>query len=383
MVGTGYGGYLDVETCKREHASEIASGTLPIPYSSPQNTSVQRSTGITELRSHRAPESWREMYSASFGVAQPMQNNGQEPGVAGMVAEKGMDTGIREGTCEGTFEGAREGAREGTREGTRVGTDQAPLPLPISERLQRLGPASRWIVLHDQSIPFALGYVGLTILLSVFVSYFWLLALVGLHLLLEWFKKGYLGYVPGWHRFTWTVWDTKFDIALIFLALTLLSYTGIGAGVAGAQSLTRMGLLGGRFPLLTSRLLPVLARFSRVGMVLRGLGIRAVDLFFSARVILFRKADMARSRRQEAFLQSIAAQEAPPVAASFAPPAALAETGRIPEHYPWQRALGGYGWFAVLLVIVNSLAVLLAPVLTEHSYASLLQTLATKFHPWP
>ena len=239
----------------------------------------------------------------------------------------------------------------------------------------RLGPVPRWIVLHDRSVIFALAYVSLTIFLSVYVSYFWLVALVGLHVALEWLKKGYLGYQRGLHRAAWTVWDTKFDIALIFLALTLLSYTGVGAGVAGAQSATRVGLMGGKFSALWVRIAPLLARFARFGVVLRAMGIRAVDLFFSARVILFRKADMARASKQEAFLE-----QNPQTGAHQPVPE---DSGKIPSHLPWQRALGGYGWFAVLLVVVNSVAVLLAPVVTEHTYPTLLQTLAAKFHPWP
>jgi|GEM_PF-841260 len=244
-----------------------------------------------------------------------------------------------------------------------------------TDPIGHLGPVPRWIVLHDRSVIFALAYVSLTIFLSVYVSYFWLVALVGLHLVLEWLKKGYLGYERGLHRTAWTVWDTKFDIALIFLALTLLSYTGVGAGVAGAQSATRVSLMGGKLSALWARAAPLLARFARFGVVLRAMGIRAVDLFFSARVILFRKADMARASKQEAFLE-----QNPQAGADQPVPE---DSGRIPAHLPWQRALGGYGWFAVLLVVVNSVAVLLAPVVTEHTYPTLLQTLAAKFHPWP
>ncbi len=258
-------------------------------------------------------------------------------------------------------------------------SDETRVSPAVVDRIGQLGPLSRWIVLHDRSVVFALSYVSLTILLSIFVSYFWLVALVGLHLVLEWLKKGYLGYERGLHRAAWTVWDTKFDIALIFLALTLLSYTGVGAGVAGAQSATRVGLMGGRLSALSARIMPLLARFARFGVVLRAMGIRAVDLFFSARVILFRKADMARARKQEAFLEQGAPADANPSVSEL-----VAEDGReIPGHYPWQRALGGYGWFAVLLVVVNSVAVLLAPVVTEHTYVSLLHSLAAKFHPWP
>lgn len=255
--------------------------------------------------------------------------------------------------------------------------------VPDSGPLSRLGPVRTWIVRHDRSLVFATLYITLTIVLSVFISYFWLLAVVAVHILLEWLKKGYLGYRPGVHRTAWTLWDTKFDIALVFLAFTLLSYTGINAGVAGAQSASRVGLLGGRVSAMAGRagaLFPRMGRFLRLGGAFRMLGIKAVDVFFSARVFLFRKADMARAASDETYLEarngaaeSLGAEEQ----------AMDAELACIPEHLPWQRRLGGGAWFVVIVVTVNVTAVLLSPVFTDHTYLTLFQSLGAKLHPWP
>jgi len=250
---------------------------------------------------------------------------------------------------------------------------------PRERRLARLNPVQRWIALHDHSLVFGLSYVTLTIGLSVLISYFWLLALVAIHILLEWLKKGYLGYRPGLHRVSWTLWDTKFDIALIFLALTLLSYTGVGLGAAGTQSAARLGLIGGRASLASGpaaavggRIAPMIGRLSSVfasigpyinrlgplGHILQRGGFKIADLLFSARVAMFRKADMRRASRTE-------------------------HNDDAPAHLPWQAALGGYGWFALILIGINILAVSLSPLLTEHSWTSLLETLLRRFHPWP
>ncbi len=235
-------------------------------------------------------------------------------------------------------------------------------------RFASLGPVRTWILHHDRSLLFAVFYIGLTILLSVFISYFWLLAVVGVHVVLEWLKKGYLGYRPGLHRTAWTLWDTKFDLALVFLAFTLLSYTGIHAGVAGAQSASRVGLLGGRMAALSGRMAPIMARLARLGALLRPLGIKAVDLFFSARVFLFRKADMARAKAHEGYLT---------------PTSEIEEEMSIPAHLPWQRGLTGGAWFALIVIGFNLVAVLVSPLITDHSYVSLLQSLGAKLHPWP
>lgn len=248
----------------------------------------------------------------------------------------------------------------------------------------RLGPVRTWIVNHDRSLLFAFLYVTLTIVLSVFISYFWLLAIVGVHIVLEWLKKGYLGYRRGKHRIAWTLWDVKFDLALVCLAFALLSYTGINAGVAGAQSATRAGILGSRFGALSTRfgalaaplaeLGQYLARFgqyfarfgqyfARFGKYFARLGIKVVDVFFSARVALFRKADMAREASRSAVLDE--------------------EQDQVPAYLPWQRRLSGGDWFAISVITVNIVAVLSAPLITDHSYTSLLQSLAVKLHPWP
>jgi hypothetical protein len=257
--------------------------------------------------------------------------------------------------------------------------DTTASPTSRERRLARLNPVQRWIALHDHSLLFGLSYVALTISLSIMISYFWLLALVALHILLEWLKKGYLGYRPGLHRISWTLWDTKFDIALIFLALTLLSYTGVGLGAAGTQSAARVGVIGGHASVagghtaaLGGWLAPIIGRLSSVfasvgpylsrlgplGQILQRGGFKIADLLFSARVAMFRKADMRRAARTE-------------------------HSDDAPAHFPWQAPLGGYGWFALTLIGVNIVAVSLSPLLTDHSWSSLLETLLRRFHPWP
>lgn len=235
-----------------------------------------------------------------------------------------------------------------------------------------LGPIRTWIVNHDRSLLFAFLYITLTIVLSVFISYFWLLAVVGVHVLFEWLKKGYLGYRESGHRMAWTLWDVKFDLALVCLAFALLSYTGVNAGVAGAQSATRAGLLGSRLGTLGARFGVLATRFARFGQYfarfgqyIARFGVKVIDVFFSLRVALFRKADMARAAAREASL-------------------GLAEAAyTVPDHLPWQRKLSGGDWFAITVMAVNIVAVLSAPLITDHTYTTLFQSLAAKLHPWP
>ncbi len=212
-----------------------------------------------------------------------------------------------------------------------------------------------WILLHDHSVTFAIVYVGLTILLSVFISYFWLAALVALHIGLEYLKKSYLHYPEGGVRIAWTFWDVKYDLALLCLAMVLAGYTGITAGAAGAQSVARMNLL--------ARTAKNLLQF------LKSLGKPLVDTIFSARVVLFRKADMKRARTHGIPLNL--RNESEPA------------TFSVPRCLPWKHPITKGDWFALGVIVINLSALLAAPWIVGHSYATLLSNLGSKFHPWP
>jgi hypothetical protein len=47
------------------------------------------------------------------------------------------------------------------------------------------GPLRRWIIDHDNSRLFVVAYVGLELVLSIFVGLFWLVFVVGLHVVFE------------------------------------------------------------------------------------------------------------------------------------------------------------------------------------------------------
>ncbi|MCA1790336.1 MAG: hypothetical protein LC667_10920 [Thioalkalivibrio sp.] len=61
---------------------------------------------------------------------------------------------------------------------------------------------------------FAIFYITLAMVLSVFISRSWLLAVGAAHILLEWLKKGYLGSRSGMHRTVWTLCDDRLDTQL-------------------------------------------------------------------------------------------------------------------------------------------------------------------------
>jgi hypothetical protein len=99
---------------------------------------------------------------------------------------------------------------------------------------------------HDDRWSFILPYVVLSVVLSVFVSLFWLLVLVVIHFLLEWAK---MSKAPAGKRFIACLSLTQLDWALLLAAVCMEVYLEASAGLAGAGQFFRgLGRILGRFP---------------------------------------------------------------------------------------------------------------------------------------
>jgi hypothetical protein len=109
---------------------------------------------------------------------------------------------------------------------------------PVAPMLVEPGPVRTWIEEHDHSWLFVGVYLGLAVVLSVFVSLFWLVFMAAVHLLLECIRH----YRPGWGArdiLTHSLWEVKLDFALVLLALALVLYVDVVLGVLGIQSAAR------------------------------------------------------------------------------------------------------------------------------------------------
>ncbi len=232
------------------------------------------------------------------------------------------------------------------------------------------GTVREWVLHHDERLSFAAAYVALAVSLSLFVSLFWLLVLVAIHLVLEWLKKRYRGYEGRGHAAIWTVWDVKLDLALALLAFVLAAYSGVTFGVAGAQSAGRAGILA-----------------SRLGPITRGFAAARVVLFrlwFAARIIIIRKADMARAAAHGKLAEQQAAAEAgEDAAAKLAQSTANDGLGPIPGVPPWRTPWSRSDWAGVIFVLLNIVLLLAAPLITDQTVAGMLENFREQLHPWP
>ncbi len=210
----------------------------------------------------------------------------------------------------------------------------------------------RWVIEHDDRRLFLVGYIVLSIVLSIAISLFWLLVLIAIHLLLELVKKRHDGAGSLRRTLAWALWDVKFDLALLVMAFMLLVYTSISVGILG---------IGGA-SLGASR--------SLHGLV-AAMPISPRDFILAARIIGLRQLDrreILRRRRQR----------------RTTGPSDAARASRIAAvRYPWQATWSFAEKLALLFVLVNVSAIALGFYVAEETPRQVLAAMLQQLHPWP
>jgi hypothetical protein len=213
--------------------------------------------------------------------------------------------------------------------------------------------AHDWIVEHDESKLFLVLYVGLAVVLSIWISLFWLVAVVAVHFGFELIRQAR-------HQETAramvleALWEVKLDIALVLFALALALYMELVLGVVGLQGAARIGA--------ASR---AATRFAGWERAIRGVLLSLDD---AAQVI--RATVMKRAR----------AADAPTTYGDAPAPAPAGPTAG------WGSWGGGYGagaWISLGLGVACLVLLFAAPWLTPHTAETALATLAAELRPLP
>lgn len=102
------------------------------------------------------------------------------------------------------------------------------------------GGVVEWIKSHDDRWMFTIVYLGLAIVLSVFISIFWLALLVFIHGVLEWLSLKAHGVNE--NRILKVFWHLKLDITLVVFALWLGIYLEAIFGVLGLAQGAKAGV---------------------------------------------------------------------------------------------------------------------------------------------
>jgi hypothetical protein len=206
-----------------------------------------------------------------------------------------------------------------------------------------------WIMNHDNSWLFIVPYIGLAVTLSIVISLFWLIVVVAAHFILEFIRQWILK--PGWLGvLSRSIWELKLDIGLVLFGLVLGLYMEFTLGVVGLGAAGRAGAMTG-------------ARFLVLQRVLRGILLSLDDLAQVLRVVFRRKA--ANGDTEEAVEEAI--EEARPE-----------EVGN-----PWSGRWSLGDRISLGFAVICLVMIVLAPIITHHTFDSTIATLLEELHPWP
>ncbi len=205
-----------------------------------------------------------------------------------------------------------------------------------------------WVIDHDDSWAFIIAYTALAVVLSLWISLFWLVAVAFLHGCLEWVRQSQLDRNPVGvvARITW---ELKLDLALVIFALGLSLYMDVLLGAIGLRAVGRAGIQGG-------------ARLAAWQGVLQGTLLTVDDAAQVVRMVAGRKLRGGEDGDVEGGNESEGLRTI---------------WGGWLE--PWSRG----DWFAMVFGFVCTLLIVLAPMLTDHTASSVITTLMAELHPWP
>jgi hypothetical protein len=220
----------------------------------------------------------------------------------------------------------------------------------------------RWIQTHDESWLFVAMYIGFAVVLSVWLSLFWLVAMVVIHFLLEVIRQSRVH--EGWTAVTsMASWEVRVDLALLLLAFAVSLYMDLIMAVLGLQSL-------GRAAVATSR---VGARAVAWQRAVRAVVLGFDDVINGIRAIFLRKGS------SEARAPEVA--EGAPAESSPAPSSSSTEPQ--PRFPGWGQRWGFWDRFTMFLSAGCLAAMVLAPPLTESTYRDAARTLLEELRPFP
>lgn len=196
-----------------------------------------------------------------------------------------------------------------------------------------------WISNHDDRWLFTFLYVGLAVVLSLWISLFWLVAVVAVHGWLEWVALGQRGLQK--NRLGNVLWHIKLDIGLVIFALCLGVYMEAIFGVLGLSAATRTGA-------------QATARFASWQHVIRGALLTADDVAQVAKAIAARKNGNSKPLQEDAI-----------------------------STHPWRDAWSLGDWIGIVFIVLFTTCIVIAPIATDQSILDVLRILTADLHPWP
>jgi hypothetical protein len=225
-----------------------------------------------------------------------------------------------------------------------------------------------WIIDHDNQRLFVVFYIGLAVVLSIWISLFWLVAIVAVHFLLELTRQYYL-LERRRDILAEALWELKLDLALILFALALSLYMDLLLGAVSIGLTARLTALSrtSRFAQLFQSAARAGSRFAGWQRLIRGFLLSVDDLAPVAR---------AASRRGKP-VGAAAAGDGPTAETEAVQPVPVTVWGSWA--LPWSKG----DWFTVLFLVICLGTIVAAPWLTSHTWETVLSTMQTELIPFP
>lgn len=199
-----------------------------------------------------------------------------------------------------------------------------------------------WVLEHDQNWSFIIPYVILAVVLSIWISLFWLVVVVGIHALFEWVRQKH--HRPNARIYHHVLWEIKLDIALVIFALQLGVYMEFVLGVLGLGSAARAGIQSG-------------ARFAGFEHALRGILISVDDAAHVVRGAVNKFGGGGVEEEGEE----------------------LVDIGGYPHGEKWGKG----DWASITFGTICLVLIFVAPLLIETTYPQVVASILSELHPWP
>jgi hypothetical protein len=196
----------------------------------------------------------------------------------------------------------------------------------------------QWISEHDDKWAFTVTYIGLSIILSIAISLFWLLVVVLIHVLLEWVA---LKNKNEPQLFLNLFWHLKLDLGLVLFALCLSIYMDTAFGLVGLGAAARTGA-------------QVSTRFIIWQRALRGILLTLDDAAQVSKVVLSK----INTNKEDAH-----SLETPVL--------------------PWKDRWNIGDWISLIILSGCLLLLFLSPVILSENILEIVYVLARELHPWP
>jgi hypothetical protein len=231
--------------------------------------------------------------------------------------------------------------------------------LPILISKNAIASTYSWIIHHDEKWLFTLSYIGFAVVLSIWLSLFWLVLVVGVHFIFEFIRQWHLR--SGIRQVLLGVLrELKLDIVLVLFAFTLSLYMDSVMGVVGLRSAARMGAV-------TRAGLRGASRITAWERGLRFLFLTVDDVAHLLRAFKMRSSQIAAVKTGKDAIDNQADD------------CELSPTSWRDWTPSWSKG----DWLALVLGLVCIVLMIAVPYITEHSWTSAWSVLLDELRPFP